>query len=220
MKKTILSVVLILGLSLCFLPAIFGLIQNSHHDFRGAGWSDGEICNVCHTPHNADILITDAPLWDHESTAAAYTVYSSTTMDASVLQPNGHSKLCLSCHDGTVAIDSYGGTAGTAFLDASRFGYFGTDLAPHHPISFSYDTTLSTNDGELHDPAVTATGLGGTISDDLLFGNLLECSSCHDVHVSRNTAGTCTGCHFGGNGTLSLRMSNNGSALCMTCHDK
>jgi hypothetical protein len=207
---------------LCISPA-GALIENSHHDFSGAGWSGGRICDVCHTPHNADTSVVNAPLWNHEVTTATYTLYSSPTFDATAQQPGSHSKLCLSCHDGTVAIDSYGGDVGTQYLDPGRFGYIGTDLSPHHPISIEYDTALATTDGELYDPSTAPSGLGGTIQEDLLFNNRLECSSCHDVHVSRNTSG-CLGCHFTGpdNGThtLSLRVDNAGSAFCLTCHAK
>jgi hypothetical protein len=52
----------------------------------------------------------------------------------------------------------------------------------------------------------------------------IQCTSCHDVHVSRNSAG-CAGCHTGTahpftTRSLSLKKSNEGSALCLTCHIK
>ncbi len=197
-----------------------GGIEDSHHDFSWAGWGDDEICKPCHIPHNADTSVADAPLWNHEVTSSVFQPYTSPTLDATPNQPGSHSKLCLSCHDGSVALDSFGGNTGTHFLNSNDFGFLGTDFEKHHPISITYDTGLSLQDGELFDPATASSGLGGTISDDLLFNDRLECSSCHDVHVSRNDAG-CTGCHFGPNTeTLSLRVSNEASAFCMTCHDK
>lgn len=183
-------------------------IAGTDHDFSSDTWNvSGEICIVCHTPHNADTTVSDAPLWDHALQAATttYTVYDSTTLDATITNPpGGISKLCLSCHDGTVAIDSFGANTGSTFISGGA--QIGTDLADDHPISFTYDTTLSTSDGELHDPSVATTSLGGTIDNDLLFGGNLECGSCHDVHDDTN-------------GQF-LIMSNAGSDLCLTCHDK
>ena len=199
-----------------------GEIRQSHHDFSGAGWSEGRICLPCHTPHHADLTVAQSQLWNHEVTSATFTLYSSSTLDAALNQPGGASKLCLSCHDGTVAVDSFGGRQGSWI---SGFGNIGTTLDRHHPISFTYDSALALADGELHDPVSTPSGLGSTIDEDLLRNQRMECVSCHDVHVSRNSAG-CVGCHdvHGPGGvitrTLSLRKDNSGSALCLTCHNK
>lgn len=201
-----------------------GGIRSSHHDFSGATWAENQICLPCHTPHHADTTVADSPLWNHKLTTAAFTPYSTPTIDATLGQPGSITKLCLSCHDGTVAIDSYGSVTGTRTIHP--YGNQGTDLRKHHPVSFVYDSSLAAADGELHDPSSAASGLGGTIAQDLLFQGRLECSSCHDVHVSRNSSG-CVGCHTMHSGdivnrpnTLSLRKSNAASALCLTCHKK
>ena len=181
-------------------------IVGSKHDFSDQGWSGGRICVVCHTPHNANTSSSGGPLWNHQVTQASYTLYASPTMDATVSQPTSYSKLCLSCHDGTVAIDSFGGMTGSTTIGGTAL--LGTDLSDDHPISFTYDASLATTDGGLHDPASTSSGVGGgTIDSDMLFNHKLECSSCHDVHSKYN------------NPKL-LVKNNNGSALCLTCHDK
>lgn len=152
-------------------------------------------------------------------TNATYTTYASDTMDAVPGQPDGVSKLCLSCHDGTVAVDSFAGETGNWYTSV---GNMGTNLASHHPISFNFNEALASSDGTLHNPEATPSGLGGTIDSDLLRNGRMECTSCHDVHVPRNDSG-CAGCHFvhgQATRTLSLRKSNEGSALCFTCHDK
>ena len=197
-------------LTLIFVMAIvqysFAQITGSAHDFSSDTWNaSGEMCIVCHTPHNA--VSGTAVLWNHEATAVAtFTVYSSTTLDATVGQPAGNSKLCLSCHDGTVALENFGGvTTGTNFIVAGA--NVGTDLSNDHPISFAYNTALATSDGGLFNPSTATSGLGGTIAADLLFGNSMECASCHDVH------------NAGGNSFL-LRITNAASALCLTCHNK
>lgn len=195
-------------------------ITSSHHDFKGAAWSEGEICRVCHTPHNASLSVSNSPLWNHQTTVAAFDVYTSSTMQGVTGQPTGKTKLCLSCHDGTVAIENHGGyTGGTRY---ATFGNVTTNLKNDHPVYFIYNTQLAQVDGELYDPSTTPSGLGGTIEDDLLDDGILGCTSCHDVHVSRNTRG-CIGCHSlhpMSTKTLSLKIPNDGSQLCLTCHKK
>ena len=196
-------------LTLIFVLAIaqysFAQIGGSAHDFSNDTWnSTGEMCIVCHTPHNA--ITGTAVLWNHQATVASFTLYTSTTLDATVGQPAGNSKLCLSCHDGTVALENFGGvTTGTNTISGGAL--IGTDLSDDHPISFDYTTALATTDGGLFDPSTASSGLGGTIAADILFGNSMECATCHDVH---NAAG---------NPSL-LTITNAASALCLTCHSK
>jgi len=201
----------VLLLVLAYPRATYSGIEGSTHDFSGRGWSGSRICVVCHTPHGADLSVTDAPLWNHEVTTATatYQLYSSPTLDAAVLPPEHYgSKLCLSCHDGTVAIDSFGGATGTEFMGGDAL--IGTDLRGTHPIGIVYDSGLALTDGGLHNPETQVTSLGGTIDKDLLFGtNNLECASCHDVHNSESLGKP----HL-------LRITTDGSALCLTCHDK
>ena len=190
--------------------ASFAAITGSDHDFSTRAWNpSGEICVVCHAPHNATNAI--APLWNHKLTTSTFTIYSSPSLNASVGQPNASSKACLSCHDGTVGLDAYGARPGTTLLTGSA--NFGTDLSNDHPISFTYDATLATTDGTLFNPAVkTVAALGGkTITNGMLIGGKLECSSCHDVHNNKGDASTAS--HL-------LVVNNAGSALCLTCHNK
>jgi len=70
-----------------------------------------EICVFCHTPHGASFLndgtTAVTPLWNrYIDEDQSYTPYDSSSIDAytSPPQPTGESKLCLSCHDGTIAI--------------------------------------------------------------------------------------------------------------------
>lgn len=222
-----------LSLTLLSLLALFSAIasaglKNTHHDFSSLSAS-GQICQPCHTPHGSDTSVTTAPLWNHEVTSASFTPYDSNTLNASIGQPTGTSKLCLSCHDGTVGIDSFGGRSGSVFITDPSYGgpaggslisWLGTDLGNDHPVSFVYDSALATADGGLHDPGTAASGLGGTIIEDMLDDGLrVECTSCHDPHIGRAQNGCGSGCHFGAE-TLSLWKSNARSALCLTCHTK
>jgi predicted CXXCH cytochrome family protein len=185
-------------------------ITGSPHDFSSMTWnSTGEICIVCHTPHNA-VTLPQAPLWNHMlSSVSTYTLYDnsiSATFNATTAQPNGASKLCLSCHDGTIALDNFGTvTTGTNYI--LGINNLGTGLSNDHPISFTYNAALATTDGGLFNPVTQLSGLGGTIQNDLLIANQMQCSSCHDVHNKYNQS------HL-------LKLNNAGSALCLTCHDK
>ncbi len=190
-------------------------IVNSKHNF--STWATGQqICVACHTPHNGGAGA--GPLWNHASTTTTFTLYSSPTLTAGtgtlpgVTQPAGASRACLSCHDGTVAIDSYGGNTGTTFITTIGTppgrANLGTSLSDDHPVSFTYNGALATADGELVDPAaLNSFGPGATIQAKMLFNDQLECASCHDVHNSF------------GHPSL-LVKSNVGSALCLTCHIK
>ncbi len=194
--------------SLASISASYAEISGSAHDFSRESWAKGEICLPCHTPHFASGSNNDAPLWNHEITTATYTLYNSSSLDAAIGQPRGVSKLCLSCHDGTVALDSFGGRSGSVFIDSDA--NLGTDLNDHHPISFIYDDVLAAQDGELFTPSSIPAGIpgkNGTIQSDMLINNSLECSSCHDVHNTNDFDDL-------------LVKDNDGSALCLTCHKK
>jgi predicted CXXCH cytochrome family protein len=174
-------------------------IAGSDHDLSGRGWGSNQICVFCHTPHNAKTPQI-APLWNHNSTAATFTTYSSLTLNAVPGQPLGVSKACLSCHDGTIAIDTYGSRIGANMMTGSSL--LGTDLSNDHPVSFLYNAALATADGGL----VTPVSASAVVANVPLFGGQLECSSCHNVHDNSQGA--------------FLRMSNAGSALCLSCHTK
>ena len=64
--------------------------------------SESQICIFCHIPHQ------QAPaaryLWNRSDPANAYIPYFSSTLKADVGQPTGASRMCLSCHDGTIAL--------------------------------------------------------------------------------------------------------------------
>ena len=197
--KQLLVIFLAIGLT----ANVFGVIAGSAHDFSGSGWTpDGRICVACHTPHNSDTTVPEAPIWNHELTTQTFTMYGTTLAGTSTdAQPNGVSRLCLSCHDGVTALDSFGGNTGSTIIGAA--GDLGTDLSDDHPISINY---IQANG--LVDPT-TASGITGgtTIQADMLYSNRVECSSCHDVHNKYNLASL-------------LKKSNTGSALCLTCHAK
>ncbi len=84
-------------------------ITNSDHDFSSYAWSGGEICRPCHTPHFANPEA--GALWNHALTNATYTLFDGSA--GTIADFDRVSRLCMSCHDGTVALDSFGGQRGT-----------------------------------------------------------------------------------------------------------
>lgn len=88
-------------------------IANTRHNLGSAGTGNHtsattEICVFCHTPHNANQAV-QAPLWNRSASSASYQRYSSlgtTTFDAAEAPVGSVSIACLSCHDGTQAMDA------------------------------------------------------------------------------------------------------------------
>ncbi len=201
----------ILGILAVYATVAYAGITGSKHDFSGRGWGSNEICIFCHTPHNAKTVTGyKAPLWNHQVTTATYTLYSSPSLKRNPTQPNGPSKLCLSCHDGTVAIDSFGNQTGTHF--ATGQANLGTNLSDDHPISIAWDhQTLTVRTNAVCLNCHSAHG-GKMYISRLPFygtrpGQTMECGTCHEPHNKGPEA-------------KMLRMSLAGSAICLYCHTK
>ncbi len=93
----------------------------------------------------------------------------------------------------------------------------GGDLTDDHPISITYDAALSVTDPGLHNPDTTTVTIGeagdknrtGSVTDLMTSAGSVQCNSCHDVHNG-----------FTVGGTPLLKVSNQGSVICLTCHNK
>ena len=167
-----------------------------------------EICVFCHTPHQSGTTLD--PLWNHTLSGASYTMYTSTTLNAIPGVIDGESSLtnmCLSCHDGTIAVSSMYNDPNSGAYAMTEVGVIGVggvligtplvgvDLSNDHPINMDY-------------------GVAVTAGDDLetlplslpLYGSTVQCATCHEVHSNEFTA--------------FLRMSNANSNLCRDCHTK
>jgi predicted CXXCH cytochrome family protein len=144
------------------------------------------------------------PLWNHELSSATYQPYRSTTLKSAVpTAPTGASRLCLSCHDGTIALNNFGGSqiTGNILLPPGQPSNLTTNLTDDHPISFAYtDALAGLKKGDLAFPeaisAVTKLDESGS----------LQCTTCHDPHDNE----------FGN--FLVMDNTPNGSPLCITCH--
>lgn len=195
------------------VPLCWSGIKGTAHDFSTASWNtdSGQTCEPCHTPHQAKSKLI--PLWNHQTTTASFTLYDSETFEgkSTIGPPTGVSKACLSCHDGTVALNSFGVNAGQDKLTGAA--NLGSDLSNDHPICFVYDAALALQDLGLEDPSIkTVAALNGrTIRDAMLIDNVMHCTTCHDVHAGKGDAAA---------SAAMLVVNNAGSALCLTCHKK
>lgn len=236
-----------------------------------------EVCIFCHTPHGAlsDIGVgRQAPLWNQNLSAATYTLYdgvwSKTFQGYDALDrkrpngPTGYSKLCLSCHDGTLAMNSFANAPGyrststveytyaTGYkaasatipgsipvanvLDSSATSMYsgdtpltGTNLQNDHPISFTYDSWLFSNDKELKDPTTIGTNYDTTgirlywDNELTLLTNKVQCTSCHNPHLNYykflraakydNVSNSADPTYFDANAADQRQ-------ICIICHDK
>ena len=184
-------------------------VKDSLHNLSATGPGNvksglGErLCIYCHVSHSAD---KNGALWGRRKSAARYIPYSSSTAVARPGQPTGSSVLCLSCHDGTIALGEILNRGKPRSVDTGfgrmppGKGLQGTDLSDDHPISFRYSAELAAQNGELAMP-------GGLDSNLRLDQNgELQCTTCHDAHDSPYEK--------------LLVLPNVGSQLCIECHQE
>ena len=208
MKKNYLSTLLLLILTALGCSAIHAGVADSKHNLSSSGpgnikaSGESEICIFCHTPHNAS---PSAPLWNRRNPGGNYTPYSSSTATANPGNPTGASILCLSCHDGTIALGELNSRTSNINVAGGPTMPTGPsnltkDLSNDHPVSFSYSSSQSSKPTELVSPS--------TLNSEVKLDNSgqLQCTSCHNAHDDK----------FG----KFLVMSNSNGALCLTCHIK
>lgn len=224
-RKIILSIALLLMV----LSPLFSQshVKETKHNLSVTGpgryksLDETEVCKFCHTPHSAAPM---QQLWNHQLSAEQnYKTYRSASLESvlgeySPMTIEGSSRLCLSCHDGTVALgamvkdskaqrkDKSNRLLGT--LPPTAKGYIGTDLSGSHPISFMVnESKISKNN--LKDSLLG--NLADMTSDPdvkLDENNMVQCTSCHDAHSDRNYASS--GIHFWAKPTF--------NDVCLVCH--
>lgn len=204
-----------------------------------------EICVFCHTPHAASTTVT-APLWNKGTqNTSGYTLYNSSTMQATVGTPGAISLACLSCHDGTQAMDNVINAPGSGGYNqtGARFGgaanwtgtnqsggfmtglaALGTDLSNDHPIGMRYCGNATTGSAGCTDAdfrSYTVAGSGGYVDRS---GSSAGRDKT-DMWIYNTGSGglnvECASCHdpHSGNTTF-LRVVNDNSAVCLACHIK
>jgi hypothetical protein len=155
--------------------------------------NETEVCKFCHVPHNP---VVPEPLWGHAlSKVPSYAVPQLRRggIAAPAPQPDGASRLCLSCHDGTVALGDLGPRrrvvpmAGAQRLERGRRGFIGTDLSGSHPVSFVVpDGDPGEVDGARDmglKPLALVQAEARVHLDDR---GKMQCTTCHDPHSDGN----------------------------------
>ncbi len=231
MKKAV-SVIFAVAVMVTASYSFGASIRNSKHDLSssssgGITSNTTQVCVFCHTPHNAR---NGYPLWNRTlgtNTPGSFVLYTSAQMRTknytvgAGFTSDSVSLYCMTCHDGgaiggriknppadvgaspVVVTDGGVDITGDAITNA-RYN-IGTDLTNDHPVNFGMvdtDTAIKNVNltamtvGTQALPLYRSTGRGVT----------MECASCHNVHDPQYKP--------------FLRMSNDGSALCLNCHDK
>jgi len=220
-------------------------ILGSKHDFTGlndragvvamagVAFSDyGYSCVYCHIPpeeagaNPQDFGGIDG--WNRYVPALSnYQIYDSPSLDNKSSGPNPISMLCLSCHDGTMAVDmvvfrpatfdpstdnamhmrinpednieSCGKCHNGQVAHDITVKMLGTDLRNDHPISMQY-AGLNFRDVDFRAPD-TPDGFSNGVK---LYNGNVECMTCHNVHDP----------------SRELLLRANAEVLCFTCHTK
>jgi hypothetical protein len=256
--KTLSLITLVTGTVLTLSLTSQAGIVGSKHDFSQWSFNNdpadpATVCGVCHTPHHADP--NSGPLWGHQSiSASGWTMYGQSVGAGAASSPGANLKYtpptapnptslaCLSCHDGSVAINAYGSPANntvnasvnlTGSAAISQDQSLSKNLSHSHPISFNYQSVVGIGAGkdqfiydqnssvlvpDANSPTFTP-GPDMTVKGFLLDGQgNLECSSCHDVHAQQGSAydAVMNPKLVKINGT----QNGVGSLLCRSCHNK
>ena len=189
------------------------------------------------------------PLWNRNYTPGAFQVYASYTLDTSPSNPpTSVSKACLSCHDGTLGLNqlinqpgpgsgspigSDTNPIGTVPPGTNNMALIGTDLRDDHPVSMIYQDAKSYGTGaaigiDSYAAGFRAAAIVGTrpviqnapitlpLYGTSLATSKVECGSCHDPHEERSK----TGALDPAKSVYFLRVANDNSQLCLTCHLK
>jgi predicted CXXCH cytochrome family protein len=113
---------------------------------------------------------------------------------AADIELNGWSLLCLGCHDGVTASDVF--TSGHAIQASGMSGFLLTRQGLRsHPVGIEYP-----QNAEGYQPQVQVLADGLPLPD-----GRIQCTTCHDAHNTRGYEGM-------------LKISNDRSRMCLTCH--
>lgn len=212
----------------------------------GTNGRETQVCIFCHTPHSANV-VGQAPLWNRNFSTQTFQRYSSSTLQirnniptALYGQPNGSSKLCLSCHDGVsrlgavykgAEIPMAGGLDVIADADRASFNPSTTNKMKfgHHPVSFVYTAAIRTLINTVPSPKSQYTLPNPAIAP-LDKQSRMQCTTCHNAHQNQSDDTYC----YGGacNGTTNIikmvpfwayhsgvnTAIQDQTAVCTTCH--
>ncbi len=176
-------------------------VAGSKHDLSASGpgayraVSEQDPCIFCHVSHRG------ARLSNRPDIGSGHRPYESTTLSGRPGAPTGASRICLSCHDGTIApghtrTRTIAMRTGDAPIAPERHSNLGTDLRSSHPISFR----------PVPGTRVALPPRGDPVHLDA--SGQVQCTSCHDPHSEWRDPEV---------GKFLVKPSA-GSALCLSCH--
>ncbi|MFH1747230.1 MAG: cytochrome c3 family protein [Planctomycetota bacterium] len=160
----------------------------SKHDFTRIDEDGRGLCLPCHTPH---LVAAPVPRLDRRST----TPQPLRPYQGISVELTGWSLLCLGCHDGITAPDVYSSAHAVTITDQLANSHLGTVGLRSHPVGIKYPLAAE----DYHPRA--AVEAGGLILPD----GRIQCTTCHDAHNTHRHQGM-------------LRISNEHSRVCLTCH--
>lgn len=191
MKKILAVAALFLATS-----ASAAIVNGSKHDMAGYAAGTGtDVCYYCHAAHKT--TANSAPLWARAAwSGAGYVFYKSSTISVNAATLDVVSQACMTCHDGTVAVnETIKGTFGTSTL-LTGTAKIGITLSNEHPVNLPWVTgKAGLNDG---------TSIGAFKQYAVTGGTGISCASCHQVHDNANG--------------FFLRVSLTAGDFCATCH--
>jgi len=188
-------------------------IVNTKHDFRASSTatihatSKQDVCIFCHTPHNA---ASGPMIWNQKLSQREFPTYNSSTLQSTItpIGPADSSKLCLSCHDGTIALGDTQNDGLIQFIQGASYTLppsspsnlvgTGEGFADDHPFGFVPKRTA-----EIHTPPP-----GDAVHLDT--NGKVQCTSCHDPHQES----------IDPIAEKFLVKSNDASAICESCHQE
>ena len=127
-------------------------------------------------------------------------------MDLNMNARNLKSSFCISCHDGIFITAGHTTTNVGNPEDIDPTAIFRGD----HPVAFAYTSEMALSKNYLRDPKTTLSGLGGTVSDDLLVEGRVECVTCHNIFFKRGKKKKYE----------VLNLDYGGTRFCLTCHKR
>jgi len=232
MKKTLTSVIAI-GCLTAAGSAYAGLgagtgVNGSLHDMtkvvQGTADNMGRVCVYCHAPHHSKPKDTYSPgtgipdttaqypLWNHKFSTQTFSPYIWATPDNQGIAGNindpliGPSRLCMTCHDGNVAVDEHGAWQGTQAQGGTSQNFIqnipigdgaranlSPDLTNTHPIGFDYNYLAANRNRNVSNGA---NGLGADGATEIVPSNnhyadsiVISDTDGYYNQVSRNQGG-------------------------------